>query len=224
VHTAETGKFLQRAGYEVRHIYAQYADWGLGNVTEPLETPTEPLRFDRETWQPAEIQRRFREAADEFAPDYVIITDSWNFKPLLAEAVQGYRYFLRLAAQECLCPLNNVRLVVDDQGTVSACPRHQLATPDACWQCVRQREHQSGSLHQAERGLSGFGTPEYDPRLRRAFAEAEGVLAVNPLIAATVAPYCRAVHVVPSGFDAARFPWPWPSARLFSLPGWSRST
>src|SRR5262249_50763867 len=33
VHTAELGKFLQRAGYDVRHIYAQYPDWGVGNVT-----------------------------------------------------------------------------------------------------------------------------------------------------------------------------------------------
>jgi glycosyltransferase involved in cell wall biosynthesis len=210
VHTAETGKFLQRAGYDVRHIYAQYADWGLGNVTQPLETPCEPLVFDAASWNAAEIQRRFRRAVDTFAPDYVIITDSWNFKPLLAEAVQGYRYFLRLAAQECLCPLNNVRLLVDDQGTVSACPKQQLATPEVCRQCVQQRQQHSGRLHQAERELSGYGTPDYDQRLRRAFAEAEGVLAVNPLIATMVAPYCKAVHIVPSGFDPARFPWPWP--------------
>jgi glycosyltransferase involved in cell wall biosynthesis len=208
VHTAETGKFLQRAGYEVRHIYAQYADWGLGIVTQPLETPTEPLPFDAKSWHAAEIQRRFRRAVDDFAPDYVIITDSWNSKPLLAEAVQDYRYFLRLAAQECLCPLNNVRLLVDEQGRISACPKQQLATPDDCRECVRQRQQQSGGLHQAERGLVGYGTPEYDAQLRRAFAQAEGVLAVNPLIAAMVSPYCKAVHVIPSGFDPERFPWP----------------
>jgi glycosyltransferase involved in cell wall biosynthesis len=211
VHTAEAGKFLTRAGYDVRHFYAQFAHWGVGNVAQPLDYPAEALPFEPAEWTAAEIQRRFREAIDKFSPDYVILTDSWNFKPLLAEAVRGYRYFLRLAAQECLCPLNNVRLLVDDQGHSSACPRNQLATADACRTCVSQRQHQSGSLHQLERALSGYGSAEYDEKLRRAFAEAEGVLAVNPLIAAAASPYSKAVHVVPSGFDPDRFPWPWPN-------------
>ena len=210
VHTAETGKFLSRAGYDVRHIYAQYDGWSIGNVSLPLDVPSEPLKFTAADWNAGEIQRRFREAVATFNPDYVIITDSWNFKPLLAEAVEGYRYFLRLAAQECLCPLNNVRLLVDDDGQFSACPRNQLATADACQTCVSRRQHQSGSLHQAERQLSGYGTADYDRRLRRAFAKAEGVLAVNPLIAAAVSPFAKAVHVVPSGFDPDRFSWPWP--------------
>ncbi len=207
VHTAETGKFLARAGYEVKHIYARYAGWGVGNVTLPLEIPSTELVFETDGWNVVEIQRRFREAVGWFEPDYVLVTDSWNFKPILAEAVRGHRYFLRLAAQECLCTLNNVRLLVDEQGRPSACPLNQLATAAACRTCVSQRQHQSGSLHQAERGLSGYGTAEYDEILRQAFADAEGVLAVNPLIAAAVSPYAKAVHVVPSGFDPDRFPW-----------------
>ena len=174
--------------------------------------PTEPLTFDDASWNVPAIQERFRSAIDRFAPDYVIITDSWNSKPILAEALHGYRYFLRLAAQECLCPLNNVRLLMDSSGRATACPRHQLATPDVCRQCVSDLAHFFGSLHQAERNLSGYGTPEYDAKLRRAFAEAEGILAVNPLIAAAVGPYAKAVHVLPSGFDPERFPWPWPTA------------
>lgn len=209
VHTAETAKFLSRAGYDVKHFYAQYAGWGVGHVTLPLDYPSQALAFESADWNAREIQRRFREAVDHFQPDYVVLTDSWNFKPLLAEAMSGYKYFLRLAAQECLCPLNNVRLLLDDKGQFSACPRNQLATADVCRQCVASRQHQSGSLHQAERALSGFGTAGYNEKLRRAFAEAEGVLAVNPLIAAAVSPFAKAVHVVPSGFDPERFPWPW---------------
>lgn len=145
---------------------------------------------------------------DRFHPDFVIVTDTWNFKPLLAEAAHGYKFFLRLAAQECLCPLNNVRLLVDGQGHSTACPKQQLATPSDCRRCVVLNERQSGWLHHHERELAGFGTEEYDSRLRKAFSEAEGILAVNPLIAAQVAPFARAVHVVPSGFDARRFPSP----------------
>ncbi|MDB5387180.1 MAG: glycosyltransferase family 1 protein [Planctomycetaceae bacterium] len=207
IHTAETGKFLGLAGYDVRHIYSQYSNWGIGRMDQEPLAPSEALVFDAKSWNAPEIQRRFREAVDSFAPDFVIVTDSWNFKPLLAEAMRGYRYFLRLAAQECLCPLNNVRLLVDSQGQTSSCPKHQLATPDACRKCVRDRERQSGSLHQAERALSGYGTAEYDHRLRQAFEGAEAVLAVNPLIAATISPFAKQVCVVPSGFDPSRFPW-----------------
>jgi glycosyltransferase involved in cell wall biosynthesis len=206
VHTAELVKFLKRDGFDVRHFHAQYSPWAIGDVAADPATPREALKFSESEWTPEQIQRRFRSAVDRFSPDYVIITDSWNFKPLLAEAIRGYRYFLRIAALEGLCPLNNVRLLVDKSGTASACPQHQFATPGACRQCVQERMRTSGGLHQAERVLSGYGTPEYDFRLRQAFAEAEGVLVVNPLIAAMVSPYTPRVHVVPSGFDLARFP------------------
>ena len=53
-----------------------------------------------------------------------------------------------------------------------------------------------------------YGTEEYDRTLRWAFANAESVLVVNPLIAAMVSPYAKKVCVIPSGFDPARFPAP----------------
>lgn len=208
VHTLETGKFLSRAGYDVKHFYARYGGWNVGNVTDTLPYKYERLDFSESTWNSLEIQRRFREAVGQFEPDYVIITDSWNFKPLLAQALQGFRYFLRLAAQECLCPLNNVRMLPDDKGNTSSCPRHQLATTDICRRCVVEKASWSGSLHQAERDLAGFGSSQYDQILRDSFAQAEGILVVNPMIAAMVSPYAKAVHVVPSGFDPERFPNP----------------
>lgn len=207
VHTAELGKFLSRAGYLVRHFFARNVAWGVGNVTTDTGVPSTPLTFEPQDWCADEIRRRFRRAIEEFRPDFVVVTDSWNAKTLLVEALEGYRYFIRLAAMECLCPLNNVRLLADEGG-IRACPRHQLATPDVCRRCVADRQMFSGSLHQMERALAGYGTSQYDESLRRAFAQAEGVLVVNPLIGAMVAPYARAVHVVPSGFDAERFPPP----------------
>ena len=205
VHTAETGKFLTQAGYQVRHFFAEYAEWGLGNVTEPPLSPSEAIRFTPDCWNVPEIQSRFRKALQAFQPDWVIVTDSWNSKPILAEAARDFPYFLRIAAQECLCPLNNVRLLFD-QNKFHSCPKHQLATPAECCQCVHHNGRFSGGLHQAERELVNYGTPEYDRTLRSAFANAEAVLVVNPLIGAMISPYARHIQVVPSGFDPARFP------------------
>lgn len=205
IHTYEAAKFLSRAGYEVKHFYARYDGWGVGGVASALASPSQELTFDETTWNEETIRDRFREAIDVFSPDAVILTDSWNTKPLLAEAVAGYRYYLRLAALECLCPLNNVRLLVGSDGRTAACPRQQLESPHVCRECVTRNGRLSGALHQADRTLAGFDRRDYARRLGDAFAGAEGVLAVNPAIADMVRPYSRAAYVVPSGFDPDRF-------------------
>jgi len=208
VHTVELARFLAAAGYDVRHFYARHLGWGVGKVGAPIPYPSEDLEFDDASWNVPAIQDRFRRAVERFDPDQVIITDSWNMKPLLAEAMRGYPTILRFQALECLCPLNNVRLLPEPGGRFRQCPLHQLASPGACTQCVAGRGHFSGSLHQAERALSGVGTPGYHERLLRALREAEAVLVVNPLTEAMVSPYARCVKVVTAGMDANRFPWP----------------
>lgn len=205
VHTAELALFLHRAGYDVRHFYARYAPWGIGRV-QGTPYPAHPLDFDEGGWTLPDIQAAFRRCVDDYAPDHVIITDSWNIKPHLAAAVRGYRYSLRFQAMECLCPLNNVRLLPEPDGTARQCPLHQLATPDECGRCLHERGRSSGSLHQAERELSGVGTPAYHEGLLRAFRDAKAVLVVNPLTEAMVSPYARSVRVVTAGMDPARFP------------------
>jgi glycosyltransferase involved in cell wall biosynthesis/2-polyprenyl-3-methyl-5-hydroxy-6-metoxy-1,4-benzoquinol methylase len=203
VHTVELADFLGRAGYQVRHIYARRVPWGIGRVTQHVPFESLPLDFDDRTFERHAIQARFRAATNQFDPDCVIITDSWNSKPLLAGAVRGYPYLLRLQASECLCPLNNLRLLP----TGEQCGNHQLADSGRCHGCVDKWGKHSGGLHQAERSLCGVGTARYEQDLRAAFAGAEAVLVVNELAAAMVGPYAREVRVVTSGFDPARFPW-----------------
>jgi glycosyltransferase involved in cell wall biosynthesis len=218
VHTAELAFFLARAGYEVRHFYARYSPWAIGQVAK-TPFPSQPVEFSDSSWNLAGIQARFRQAIDGFVPDYVLITDSWNIKPMLAEAVTGYPYILRFQAMECLCPLNNVRLLTQPDGRVQQCPRHQLATVEECNRCLTERGLSSGSLHQAERALSGVGTPEYHARLLASLREAEAVLVVNSLTEAMISPYARCVRVVTAGMDPARFPWTSPDDEDHQAPG-----
>jgi len=213
VHTAELTKFLAAAGYDVRHWYARFDPWGIGRVTLPTPHPAEPLEFAPGEWTAERIVGRFARAIDAFDPDWVVLTDSWNTKPLLAAATGGRRYVLRLQALECLCPLNNVRLLPVEGGPPRQCTRHQLATPEACARCVADLGHTSGDLHRAERALAGFGDPGYRAALAAAFAGAAAVLAVNPLTAAMVEPHARDVRVVTAGMDPARFPYPFPPER-----------
>jgi glycosyltransferase involved in cell wall biosynthesis len=97
-------------------------------------------------------------------------------------------------------------LLIDHQGAVQQCSALQLLDAEQCQRCVAKHgQSLSGGLHQAERDLCGYGTPEYSARLQDAFARAEGVLAVNPQIAAAVRPFTKSAYVIPSGFDADRF-------------------
>jgi len=147
MHTAGLVEFLKRAGYEVRHYFARYLAWGIGRVSGDGLVASESLEFDEASWNVASIQARYRCAVDEFQPDYVAITDTWNMKPLLAEAMRGYPVLLLLQAQECLCPLNNLRLLGVGPGQVEQCPRNQLATPQVCHGCLAERGRHSGALH-----------------------------------------------------------------------------
>jgi glycosyltransferase involved in cell wall biosynthesis len=208
VHTIELAKFLVKAGYEVSHFYPCFPAWGVGKVETHLPFPSKPLDFDDSNWTVSKIQERFGLAVRNFEPDHVIITDSWNSKPILAEAVRGYPYILRFQAMECLCPLNNVRLICEKGGSFRQCNFHQLATPQACRECLIDRGSYSGTLHQAERALCQVGTTQYYNSLLRAIREAEAVLVVNPLHEVMISPYSDRVRVVTAGMDPARFPWP----------------
>ena len=121
-------------------------------------------------------------------------------------------------AQECLCPLNNLRLLPSSDGQWKQCPRNQLATPDLCRKCLRDNERFSGGLHRSERALCGVGSTKYDEHLRRSLAGAEAVMVMNPIIETMIAPYANHVVVVPAAIDGRRFPWPSSRRQLESSP------
>lgn len=205
IHTYDLARFLEKSGYDVAHFYVQYVPWAIGEVTEELPYKNVPLRFDENNWNPTILRQRVREAIEEYSPDYVIITDSWNSKAVLADAVKDFPYLMRMQALECLCPLNNIRLLPPKNGTFEQCGRHQLATPEDCRRCLIENQASSGPLHSVERSFCGVGSPEYHKLLMRSFAEAEAILVVNSLTEAMVSPHARKVVVAPSGMDPDRF-------------------
>jgi hypothetical protein len=129
MHTAGLVEFLGRDGFDVRHFYAQYEPWGIGRITRDDLVASEALAFAETEWNVPTIRQRFRAAVDSFAPDYVVISDTWNMKPHLVEAMRGYPTILLMQAQECLCPLNDLRLLGIGPVKAEQCPRNQLATP-----------------------------------------------------------------------------------------------
>lgn len=207
IHTVELATFLQRAGYDVQLIAPHYRPWRIGLVESDCPFPATLVPFEDSEWNVPDIGRKLRSAVNDFAPESVIVTDAWNIKPHLFAALSDYRVFLRMQAQECLCPLNNLRLRPGRQG-FEPCPFEQLGGPDDCIRCLVKNEAASGGLHRLERRLSGVGSDVYRDRLQRAFREADAVLVLNPTVANVFRPYCGRVEVVTWGMDGDRFPAP----------------
>jgi len=219
VHTVELVRFLKHAGYDVRLIHPTFDPWQLGQVQPDCPVRTTSLRFGERDWNVRTIQRRFRAAVDKFAPDHVIITDCWNFKPHLAQAMEGYSYFLRMQALECVCPLNNLRLLPSRGGPVQ-CGGNQLTDASRCHHCLRLHAHQSGALHQAERALSGVGTPDYVALLQRSVQNATAVLVLSTSAQQLYQATARRAEIVTWGMDGARFPKRWdPEPRIEGCDG-----
>ncbi|QDU10764.1 glycosyltransferase family 4 protein [Gimesia aquarii] len=208
IHTTELVQFLGRAGYDVQHICVRYDPWQIGQIESDAPIPSQVLNFTPSEWNANHIRKRVKDAVYDFDPDFVIITDSWNFKPHLAEAVSDYPYFLRMQAQECLCPLNNLQMLPGPEG-LTPCPQNQFFNSEDCFHCLIK--NRSGELHQLERQLSGVGSSEYHDLLQQSFHKAEAVLVLNPMIAKQYKPFCNHVEVVTWGMDESRFPWPFPS-------------
>jgi glycosyltransferase involved in cell wall biosynthesis len=106
---------------------------------------------------------------------------------------------------ECLCPLNNLRVIPHPDRFLEPCTKHRLATPACCVECVEAHGQFVGGPHKLERELSRFQSQEYQERLLRSLANAEAVLVHNPLIAAVLEPYGAHVRVVPIGVDSRTF-------------------
>ncbi|MCA9023287.1 MAG: glycosyltransferase, partial [Planctomycetaceae bacterium] len=100
IHTTELVQFLNRAGYEVQHFCVRYDPWQIGQVESGAPIQSHVLNFAPEEWKANTIRDRIRMVVREWEPDCVLITDSWNFKPHLADAVNEFPYFLRMQALE----------------------------------------------------------------------------------------------------------------------------
>ena len=210
IHTVELVQFLKKAGFHVELFHPRFEPWGIGRRDATCPVPATALNFEEPAWHAESIKARFRETVAKFDPHHVIITDCWNFKPHLAEALSQYPVYLRMQAQECLCPLNNLGLLMDSPEEIRQCAENQLSSPQACGSCLKSRGDQAGSLHFAERQLSGVGTAEYQALLAKAFRESQCVLALNPAVASELEPHCDRVQVVTWGMNSERFPWPRP--------------
>lgn len=202
--TVGLGKALLAAGVELRHFYLALPQAGVGQIDGA--TPLPGVAISPAGRQPTadDIKRAVRNALEAFAPAAVIITDCWNFKPHLLEALSGFRCYLRFHGAELLCPLNNIRYR-PRAGRPPNCRRHFLATPQACLSCLAENRACSGPLHSWERKLAGVEEPGFHSFVLQQLAGAAGAAVNNPLLCGLLSPYLPNCRTITSGVEAARY-------------------
>jgi glycosyltransferase involved in cell wall biosynthesis len=201
--TAAVGRGLIAAGYDVKHFSVTYPPAGIGQREGEPPLPTVPLAFAPGELTAEALRERLRRAVEAFSPDIVLISDSWNTKVVLLEALEEWPCFLRFHAAELLCPLTNIRFLLNE-GRPAQCRFNFLATPDRCASCLAQNRSRSGGLHAWERALAGAEEPDFHARACAALGRAAGAAVNNPLVAALYSAFVPNTQVIPSGTDCAR--------------------
>ena len=153
--------------------------WGIGRVTDDGLAASEAVEFAESDWDLRTIRQRFRAAVDSFGPDYVVISDAWNMKPHLAESMRGYPTILLMQAQECLCPLNNLRLLGAWTGQGGAMPSQSACHTPGLPPMLGRARAAFGRVASGGAGAAGVGTADYDSLLRQSFQDAEAVLSAQ---------------------------------------------
>jgi hypothetical protein len=85
MHTAGLVDFHGHAGFDVRQFYAGNPPTGIGRFVGDELPASTGIAFSQSDWNISQI----RAAIDSFAPDQLVISDIWNTKPRLAEAICG---------------------------------------------------------------------------------------------------------------------------------------
>jgi glycosyltransferase involved in cell wall biosynthesis len=195
------GKGLLARGVELKHFYVSAPGLGIGSIEGESPLPSVPIPMEEAQLNPASLKEHIREAVTAFAPDKVLITDSWNFKSHLLEALKDFPCYFRFHAAETLCPLNNIRYL-PKEGQSPCCRFNFLATPEICVNCLQANRRNSGGLHNWERALSGVEKAGYYDFLRTQLGQAAGGLVNNALIGTMFSSYLRNTRVVTSGVNA----------------------
>jgi glycosyltransferase involved in cell wall biosynthesis len=196
------GKGLLARGVDLQHFYITVPWMGIGEVEGQPPLPGIAIPAGEGDLTADTLKSRVREIVEKFAPDKVLITDSWNFKPHLLEALKDFPCYLRYHAMESLCPLNNIRYL-PRQRRIPYCRYHFLATPEKCLECLKQNRPSCGSLHNWDRNLSRVEESGFYPFLRNQLEGAAGAFVNNPIIAAMLSPYLPECRVVTSGVNTA---------------------
>lgn len=212
----EVASCLQGLGCDVKVFTPLFKDYfPRGSIKTEPPFPVKLIPFNRFSFNFKQVQKKFKEAVDNYAPDVVVITDGYFLKPYLVEAFKLYPVFLRFYAYEILCPMNNFTR----WGTTLYCENNFLRDRKECLACFgRNKRYLQDSfnfifgtgdksrLHFFQEFIfSKAFSAGYINTVKSALREAKGVIVYNSLIGDILKKITPNIHIIPSGINANAF-------------------
>lgn len=216
VDVKETASCLQALGCDVKLFTPLFKDYfPRGSIKTEPPFPVELIPFNRFSFNFKKVQKKFREAVDNYAPDFVIITDGYFLKPYLVEALRHYPIFMRFYAYEILCPMNNFTR----WGTTLYCENNFIRDRKECLACFGRNNRylrdafnfifgtgEKSSLHFFQEFVfSKAFSAGYVDTVKNALREVNGVIVYNSLIGDILKKFNPNINIMPSGINAKAF-------------------
>jgi len=206
---------LQRLGHKVLLVGCWSAKtWERGDFDpDDLPFPARRADFRRGIRDGAEAVDMIARPVEGFAPDVVVVGDSFFLKPRLILRLGKYPLAARLYAYETLCHKDILRFL---RG--APCPNSFLRTPDVCRACGA--EHQRGWIQTGhplawteEYVAATAYAPDYHTLTLQALNELTAAMVYNEQTAEAYRGFVRRVEVVPGAVDTRAFEFAPPNQR-----------
>lgn len=173
----------------------------------PPEIKVKCVDFDAIHFSPKALAYRLQIELEDIQPDYLVLADSWYFKPDLVLALEKWKPILFLYAHEMMCLKGNGLLFRNEKVCDNEFLNGSRETYKACLRCATQFYVSYPSPRWVFEYLrSKAYLPNYQTKCIRSFALAKAVVVKNQFIAHRIRPYVSGRLVVaPPGIDTERF-------------------
>jgi glycosyltransferase involved in cell wall biosynthesis len=208
---------LPKHGYQVHLFVPRFQSfYPRGSITSPLPFPATVIPFNRFTFNAVTVCRRIRRAVQAYAPDVVLLTDGYQLKVNLLEALRPLPAVVRIYSYEIVC----LNLHYYLYGEKRICDGNFLTDPDRCHRCwfpgrsFQKRlvgmftgfpEKYTRFHFSHEYVMSGAFTQKYRRRLLDRLRQARAIVVYNEAIGRLFGPVGGEVRVIPGGVDTAKF-------------------
>ncbi|MEK6590214.1 MAG: glycosyltransferase family 4 protein [Nitrospinota bacterium] len=207
VDIKEVASRLIKRGFDVEMLVSYMPDmYPRGHIDDShLPFKVHKIEFSSFTFNILFVPKAVRKAVSKIKPDFVILSDSYFFKPYIINAVREYKVIARFYTYELICP--NYYLLYRNGGI---CEKNYFDTPASCMRCaLSNMKDEIISYNLSVWGQEFVGglafMPFYYNYTKRSLSKCRAIITYNSLCHSLLLPFNSNVFVIPGGVSTGDF-------------------
>jgi len=211
VDLKETATRLQRDGFDM-HLFVptMHKIWPRGVVDEnSLDFSVHKIRTSFWSLNRFSFPNKVRKEVDKIKPDYVIVGDSFFFKPALIKALKNYKVVTRFYAYDVICP--NDSSLLKKRYKSGTCNSNYLEKPRECMSCAMS-DFFKWSIFSSRLDIGAHEflmnlafMPDYHRLAIESLSSCHAIIVYNDMIKNILSRYNKDIYIIPGGVDTKRF-------------------